>query len=100
MDGDGNGLIDFQEFLQMMSRKAGEGDEEEEIKEAFKVFDQDGNGLIDRNELKYATTYIKRIKIRARFLIHSHLRFMRSQNSQTLILTEKILKDNSIFCRS
>ncbi|XP_063720655.1 calmodulin-A-like [Symsagittifera roscoffensis] len=52
VDGDGNGLIDFQEFLQMMSRKAGEGDEEEEIKEAFKVFDQDGNGLIDRNELK------------------------------------------------
>ncbi|XP_075240188.1 calmodulin-alpha-like [Convolutriloba macropyga] len=52
VDADGNGLIDFEEFLEMMSRKAAEGDEEEEIKEAFKVFDQDGNGLIDRDELK------------------------------------------------
>ena len=55
VDADGNGLIDFEEFLEMMSRKAAEGDEEEEIKEAFKVFDQDGNGLIDRDELKLVT---------------------------------------------
>ena len=52
VDADGNGLIDFEEFMEMMSKKANEGDEEEEIKEAFKVFDKDGNGLIDKEELR------------------------------------------------
>ena len=30
----------------MMARKMKESDSEEEIKEAFKVFDKDGNGFI------------------------------------------------------
>lgn len=32
------------EFLTMMARKMKDTDSEEEIKEAFKVFDKDGNG--------------------------------------------------------
>lgn len=65
VDADGNGTIDFRghyvialhmvlsltvlfttaaEFLTMMARKMKDTDSEEEIKEAFKVFDKDGNG--------------------------------------------------------
>ena len=42
----GNGTIDFPEFLTMMARKMKDSDSEEEIKEAFRVFDKDGNGFI------------------------------------------------------
>ncbi|XP_020916584.1 calmodulin-like, partial [Exaiptasia diaphana] len=40
VDIDGNGLIDFPEFLHMMARKIKESDTEEEIREAFRVFDK------------------------------------------------------------
>ena len=43
----GNGTIDFPEFLTMMARKMKDTDSEEEILEAFKVFDKDGNGSIE-----------------------------------------------------
>ena len=46
IDADGNGNIDFPEFLTMMARKMKDSDSEEEILEAFKVFDTDGNGFI------------------------------------------------------
>ena len=36
-DADGNGTIDFPEFLTMMARKMKDTDSAEEIKEAFKV---------------------------------------------------------------
>ena len=52
VDADGNGTIDFPEFLTMMARKMKDTDSEEEIKEAFKVFDKDGNGDISRDEFK------------------------------------------------
>ena len=42
----GNGTIDFPEFLTMMARKMKDSDSEEEIREAFRVFDKDGNGFI------------------------------------------------------
>ncbi len=42
----GNGTIDFPEFLTMMAKKMKDTDSEEEIKEAFRVFDKDGNGFI------------------------------------------------------
>ena len=40
----GNGTIDFEEFINMMARKMRETDSEEELREAFRVFDKDGNG--------------------------------------------------------
>jgi len=52
----GDGLIDFPEFLHMMARKLKEKDTEEEIREAFRVFDKDGNGFIDASELKHVMT--------------------------------------------
>ncbi len=36
----GNGTIDFPEFLTMMARKMKDTDSEEEIREAFRVFDK------------------------------------------------------------
>ena len=54
VDVDGNGTIDFSEFLTMMARKMKDTDTEEEIIEAFKVFDKDGNGFISSAELRWA----------------------------------------------
>ena len=51
VDADGNGFIDFPEFLVMMARKMKDTDSEEEIKEAFRTFDKDGNGFISKAEL-------------------------------------------------
>ena len=48
----GNGEIDFEEFIQMMAKKMRESDSAEEIREAFKVFDKDGDGYLNAKELK------------------------------------------------
>ncbi|KAF0889338.1 hypothetical protein E2562_023641 [Oryza meyeriana var. granulata] len=62
VDADGNGTIEFAEFLALMARKAslgggdgadGEGDADEELREAFKVFDKDKDGLISAAELRH-----------------------------------------------
>ena len=52
-DIDGNGTIEFDEFLYMMSRQLREGDTEEEIIDAFRVFDKDGDGKISVAELTH-----------------------------------------------
>ncbi|KAL6905688.1 hypothetical protein ACP4OV_003289 [Aristida adscensionis] len=53
VDVDGSGSIDFEEFLSLLARKARDADAgaEEEIREAFLVFDKDQNGFITRDEL-------------------------------------------------
>ncbi|XP_048732599.1 calmodulin-A-like [Ostrea edulis] len=53
VDYDESGTIDFEEFLQMMARKMRDTDTKEELKEAFKVFDKDGNGFISASELRH-----------------------------------------------
>ena len=53
VDADGNGTVDFPEFLTMMAGKKRDTDDEEEIREAFKVFDKDGNGYISAAELRH-----------------------------------------------
>ena len=52
----GNGTIDFPEFLTMMAKKMKDTDSEEELREAFKVFDKDGNGFISAAELRHVMT--------------------------------------------
>ncbi|CAN6462965.1 unnamed protein product [Victoria cruziana] len=52
VDVNGNGTIEFGEFLNLMARKTKETDAEEELKEAFKVFDKDQNGYISAEELR------------------------------------------------
>lgn len=44
--------IDFEEFLVLMKSRTVVDDPEKELKDAFAVFDSDGNGAIDRKELK------------------------------------------------
>lgn len=52
VDADGNGLIDFAEFVTLMARKMNNADKDAEIREAFSVFDKDGSGKISSDELR------------------------------------------------
>merc|ERR1711992_416621 len=52
----GDGTIDFDEFLDMMKKVSKDLDQTVEIREAFKIFDRDGNGYIDSKELKQVVT--------------------------------------------
>ncbi|CAN6933664.1 unnamed protein product [Brassica oleracea] len=56
VDADGNGTIDFPEFLNLMAKKMKDTDSEEELKEAFRVFDKDQNGFISAAELRHVMT--------------------------------------------
>lgn len=51
-----SGTIEFNDFLNLMARKIKDADTEEEIKEAFKVFDKDGKGTISAAELRHVLT--------------------------------------------
>ena len=55
-DAKGHGTIYLSDFLTMMARKMKDTDSEEEILEAFKVFDKDGNGFISAAELRHIMT--------------------------------------------
>jgi len=52
IDLDGNGTLDFNEFLGLMVIKMRDSKEGDELMEAFKVFDRDGNGYITSLELR------------------------------------------------
>ncbi|KAJ1820379.1 hypothetical protein LPJ60_003244 [Coemansia sp. RSA 2675] len=54
IDADGNGTIDLQEFIALMERHSSKSCEQEELREAFKVFDKDDNGFITKSELRQA----------------------------------------------
>ena len=56
VDEDGNGTIDFQEFLSMISRKLKETNLLMDIMNAFKVFDRDGEGYVRTAELGHILT--------------------------------------------
>ena len=51
LDSDGNGAIDFPEFLALMTKNLEECDPEDILQESFKVFDRDGSGFIGVSEL-------------------------------------------------
>ncbi|CAN8270448.1 unnamed protein product [Cochlearia groenlandica] len=53
IDSDGNGTIEFSEFLNLMAYHIQESDVNEELTEAFKVFDKDQNGYISASELRH-----------------------------------------------
>ncbi|PAA85820.1 hypothetical protein BOX15_Mlig005972g2 [Macrostomum lignano] len=52
VDIDGNGEIDFPEFMAMMAEKLQDTNSEQEIIAAFQAFDRDGNGYLSREELQ------------------------------------------------
>lgn len=52
VDDNGDNEIDFNEFMLLMKSRIGEKDPEKELRDAFRVFDTDNSGSIDRKELK------------------------------------------------
>merc|ERR1719228_2201261 len=58
IDKKNKGLVTFQEFLKLMTRKTAGPDSEEDIREAFGVFDSGGNGSISALELRHAMTQL------------------------------------------
>ena len=56
VDSDGSGKIEFKEFLELFARKMKDPDTEEDLIEAFKIFDKDGNGVISAQELRHVMT--------------------------------------------
>ena len=53
VDFDGKGSIDFPAFLTMMAKRIKDYDSEEEVLDAFRVFDKDGNGHMLAADLKH-----------------------------------------------
>ena len=53
VDCDYKGKIDFEEFVAIFQSKLKDNDTEEEIYEAFKIFNKKGTGLISKKELKH-----------------------------------------------
>ncbi|XP_057722837.1 calmodulin-like protein 3 [Arachis stenosperma] len=58
LDANGDGYVDFDEFERLYKNVMGDddvcgggGDEEEDMKEAFKLFDQNGDGFVSGEEL-------------------------------------------------
>jgi Ca2+-binding EF-hand superfamily protein len=54
VDANGDGVIDFEEFVTLMRLRMGDSGEDAELKlkEVFDVFDADGSGGIDRDEMR------------------------------------------------
>jgi calmodulin len=52
VDADGSGWIDFDEFLALMEIKTKEAEDEQELREAFRVFDTKNKGQIETGDLK------------------------------------------------
>ncbi|KAL2193243.1 hypothetical protein P885DRAFT_72413 [Corynascus similis CBS 632.67] len=52
VDVNNDGVISFEEFLGLMSQTVKERDTEQELLEAFQVFDKDGSGTISSEELR------------------------------------------------
>ena len=50
---EGNGEINFEKFVSIVNRRDKDVDNEEEVLNAFKLFDKEGNGLININDLKH-----------------------------------------------
>jgi len=54
-DLNGDGTIDFEEFVEMMKKKSTEEDHREDLREAFRIFDKDKSGYIDGKEIILVT---------------------------------------------
>ena len=51
-DKEGSGKIEYQDFLEIMTQKIGERDPTEEVKKAFRLFDEDGTGYVTLKNLR------------------------------------------------
>ena len=55
-DYDGNGTMDFPEFLSLMVKKMKDTSSDEKILDVFKYYDKDGNGYVSARELRSIMT--------------------------------------------
>ena len=55
-DMDMNDVIDFEEFVLLMERQVTSADRKNEIRQAFSLFDKNGNGFITASEIKRVMT--------------------------------------------
>jgi len=58
LDENGDGVMDFQEFVAMMDRRMSINSQRAEIEQTFKVFDKNGDGKITFDELKEVLTQL------------------------------------------
>lgn len=55
-DADSTGTISFDEFAVLMAKKMKDVNTEEDVRDAFRVFDINGTGLISAHELRHVAT--------------------------------------------
>jgi calcium-binding protein CML len=60
---DGNGTVEFAEFVILMTNKVKEMSKEEEIMEAFNIIDKEKDSLISVKELKYFMRKVAHVKL-------------------------------------
>jgi len=56
VDRDNTGKVEFTDFLGLMARKIKEVESEDQVNDAFSVFDKDGQGYISAQELRHVMT--------------------------------------------
>ena len=56
MDSSGSETINLNTFIEAFLKKLKDSEVEEELREAFKVFDKDGNGFLSTDDLRIAMT--------------------------------------------
>lgn len=52
MDKDGKGLLDFNDYLAIMTKKMTQKDDVEDLQKAFELLDRDGDGKINSGDLQ------------------------------------------------
>ncbi|CAI2383066.1 unnamed protein product [Moneuplotes crassus] len=63
IDEDGNGTIEFMEFLILLTSKSKEMSQEEEITEAFKILDRERDDYVSLKEIKFFMRKVAHIKL-------------------------------------
>ena len=58
IDKDSSGNISFQEFASLMASKMKAVDTEEDVRDAFRVFDVNGTGVLSAHELRHVVTHM------------------------------------------
>lgn len=58
-DADGNGEVDFKEFIHGVSQFSVKGDKLSKLKFAFRIYDMDNDGFISNGELFQVSIYLK-----------------------------------------
>ena len=67
VDVDGSGYLEFPEFCMMMHKKLNDSDQENELKEVFRVFGKDETG-----NLQYCSHY-QAVRFYSIFIVKSHI---------------------------